>query len=152
LERGYIVAYINLAVALYSIVPPSFLPIIMASLHELRDMPVKGDYFLTFDDLLEAIRDASIKHKFSFKVPHKDTKRARYRCTNKACPWLVNAHLNPENENEIIVDKVVSAHSCISDAQSKRGAATCQEWIQKVIARHMNVKANTPVAEIRSMI
>jgi hypothetical protein len=50
----------------------------MASLHELRDMPIEGDYFLSFDDLLEVIRDASVKHKFSFKVPHSDTKRARY--------------------------------------------------------------------------
>jgi hypothetical protein len=37
----------------------------MASLHELRDMPIEGDYFLSFDDLLEVIRDASVKHKFS---------------------------------------------------------------------------------------
>jgi hypothetical protein len=74
--------------------PSSSLLIIMASLHELRDMPIEGDYFLSFDDFLEVIRDASVKHKFSFKVPHKDTNRARYRCTNKACPWVVNAHLN----------------------------------------------------------
>jgi hypothetical protein len=124
----------------------------MASLRELCDMPIKGDYFLTFDDLLKVICDASVKHKFSFKVLHKDPKRAWYQCTNKACPWLVNAHLNPENENEIIIDKVVSVHSCIGDAQSKRGAATCQEWIQKVIARNMNTKANTPITEIRSII
>ena len=65
MERGYIVAYINLAVALCSIVPLSSLLIIMASLHELRDMPVEGDYFLSFNDLLEVIRDASVKHKFS---------------------------------------------------------------------------------------
>ena len=57
--------YINLAVALYSVVPSSSLLIIMASLHELRDMPVEGDYFLSFDNLLEVIRDASVKHKFS---------------------------------------------------------------------------------------
>ena len=57
----------------------------------------KGDYFLLFDDLLEVIRDASVKHKFSFKTPHKDPKRARYRCANKECPWKVNAHLNHEN-------------------------------------------------------
>jgi hypothetical protein len=101
----------------------------MLSLHELRDMLVEGDYFLTFDDLLEVIRDASVKHKFSFKVLHRDIKRAWYRCTNKACLWLVNAYLNPENKNEIIIDKVVLDHSCIGDAQSKRSAASCQEWI-----------------------
>jgi hypothetical protein len=109
-------AYINLALALCSIVLLLSLLIIMSSLHELRDMPVEGDYFLTFDDLLEVIRDASVKHKFSFKVPHRDIKRARYRCTNKAYLWLVNAHLNPENENEIIIDKVVLDHSYIGDA------------------------------------
>ena len=59
---------------------------IIASLHELREVLVQGDYFLTFDDLLEVIRDASIKHKFSFKTLHKDLKRARYRCANKECP------------------------------------------------------------------
>jgi hypothetical protein len=37
------------------------------------------------------IGDASIKHNFSFRTPHKDPKRARYRCTNKECPWKVNA-------------------------------------------------------------
>jgi hypothetical protein len=44
----------------------------MASLHELRDMPKEEDYFLSFDDLLKVICDASIKHKFSFKTPYKD--------------------------------------------------------------------------------
>jgi hypothetical protein len=96
----------------------------MASLYKLCDIPVEGDYFLTFKDLLEVIRDASIKHKFSFKVLHKDIKRARYQCTNKACLWTINAHLNLENKNKIIVDKVVSIYSYISDAQSKRGMAT----------------------------
>jgi hypothetical protein len=57
----------------------------MASLYKLRDISVEGDYFLSFNNLLEVIRDASVKHKFFFKVLHKDTKRARYRYTNKAC-------------------------------------------------------------------
>ncbi len=124
----------------------------MASLHELRHLPAEGEFFLSFDDLLEVIRDASVKHKFSFKTTHKNTTRARYQCSNKDCPWLVTAHLSKENNNEIIVDKVVSEHVCIGDSQAKRGAASCQEWIQKVIARHMNVKSNAPIKEIRSMI
>jgi hypothetical protein len=48
----------------------------MASLYKLCDLPKEGDYFLSFDDLLKVIRDASIKHKFSFKTAHKDLKRA----------------------------------------------------------------------------
>ena len=60
--------------------------------------------------------------------------------------------MNKENENEIIVDKVVSEYACIGDRQAKRGAASCQEWIQKVIARHMDVKLTTPIKEIQSMI
>jgi hypothetical protein len=112
----------------------------MASLHELRGLPAEGEYFLSFEDLLEVIRDAFVKHKFSFRVPHKDPKRAWYRCTNKQCLWTVNAHINKENNNEIIVDKVISEHTCIGDQQAKRGAASCQEWIQKVMARHMDVK------------
>jgi hypothetical protein len=40
----------------------------MASLHELRDLLKEGDKFPSFDDVLEVIRDASIKHKFSFKT------------------------------------------------------------------------------------
>jgi len=67
LERSYIVAYINLVVAPCFTVPSSSLLIIMASFYELRDMPVEGDYFLSFDDLLEVIRDASVKHKFSLR-------------------------------------------------------------------------------------
>ena len=51
----------------------------MASLYELRELPIEGDYFLSFDDLLEVIRDASVKHKFSFRAPHKDLKRARFK-------------------------------------------------------------------------
>src|SRR6266542_3674457 len=98
----------------------------MASLHELCELPIEWNYLLSFDNLPEAIRDASVKHKFSFRIPHRDPKRARYRCTNKQCPWTVNDHLNKENENEIIVDKVVSAHTCIGDEQSKRGAALSQ--------------------------
>jgi hypothetical protein len=87
----------------------------MASLYKLRDMPIKGDYFLSFDDLLKVIRDASIKHKFSFKVPYSNTKRAQYQYTNKACLWLINAYLNQENKNEIIINKVVSEHSYINN-------------------------------------
>ena len=52
------------------------LTLIMASLHELRKLPIVGDYFLLFDDLLKVVCDASIKDKFSFKVLHKDKKRA----------------------------------------------------------------------------
>jgi hypothetical protein len=99
----------------------------MASLHELRELPKEVEYFLSFEDLLEVIRDASIKHKFSFRTPHKDPKRARYRCKNKHCPWAVNAHLNNENKNEIVVDKVIPEHTCIGDSQAKYGAASCQE-------------------------
>jgi hypothetical protein len=44
----------------------------MVSLHELRDLPSEGDYFLLFKDLLEIIRDASIKYKFFFRTLHKD--------------------------------------------------------------------------------
>jgi hypothetical protein len=99
----------------------------MASLHELRYLPSEGEYFLSFEDLLEVIRDASVKYKFSFKTLHKDSTRVRYQCSNKEYPWLVTAHLNKENNNEMIVDKVVSEHICIGDSQAKRGAASCQE-------------------------
>ena len=99
----------------------------MASLHELCDLPKEGDYFLLFDDLLEVIRDASVKHKFSFKTPHKDLKRVRYHCNNKDCPWKVIAHLNADNKNEVIVDLVISGYTCVGDAVAQRGAANCQE-------------------------
>jgi hypothetical protein len=99
----------------------------MASLHALRELPVEGDYFLSVKGLLKVVRDASVKHKFSFRIPHKDLKRARYHCTNRDCPWTVNAHLNKENENKVIVDKVTSEHTCIGYEQAKRGAASCQE-------------------------
>ena len=56
------------------------LTLTMASLYELRKLPIVGDYFLLFDDLLKVVCDASIKDKFSFKVLHKDKKRARYKC------------------------------------------------------------------------
>ena len=62
------------------------LALTMASLYKLRELPVIGDCFLLFDNLLKVVRDASIKHKFSFKVLHKDKKRARYKCNNKDCP------------------------------------------------------------------
>jgi hypothetical protein len=48
----------------------------MALFHKLRKLLIRGDYFLSFDDLLKVIRDAFVKHKFSFKTPHKDPKRA----------------------------------------------------------------------------
>jgi hypothetical protein len=44
----------------------------MASLHDLREPPKKGEYFLSFDDLLEVVRDALVKYKFGFRIPHKD--------------------------------------------------------------------------------
>ena len=99
----------------------------MASLYELRDLPAISDYFLSYKDLLKVIRDVSVKHKFAFRVPYKDLKRVRYRCTNKECPWLVNAYRNPENKNKIIVDKVVINHTYIGDVVSKFSAASCQE-------------------------
>jgi MuDR family transposase len=101
----------------------------MASLHELRELLVQGDYFISFEDLLEVIRDASIKHKFSFKTLHKDPKRARYKCSNRDCLCKVNAHLNPNDKNEIIVDTVSLVYTYISDAAAKGEAASCQGWI-----------------------
>ena len=65
----------------------------MASLHELRELPLEGDFFLLFDNLLKVIRDASVKHKFSFKNSYKDKKRARYLCANAACPWKLLVQL-----------------------------------------------------------
>ena len=59
--------------SLYSILLST---LIIASLYELRELPIEGDYFLSFDDLLEVIRDTSVKHKFSFKTLYKDLKRA----------------------------------------------------------------------------
>jgi hypothetical protein len=41
----------------------------MASLHELRDLPSARDYFLLFDDLLEVVRDASIKYTYNNNFP-----------------------------------------------------------------------------------
>ena len=58
----------------------------IALLYKLCKLPIVGDYFLSFDDLLKVVRNASIKHKFSFKVLYKDKKRARYKCNNKNCP------------------------------------------------------------------
>jgi hypothetical protein len=79
------------------------------------------------DNLFKVVRNAFIKHKFSFKVSHKDKRRARYKCNNKDCPWSVVAHLNRENKNEVIVDIVNSAYTCVGDAIAKGGAANCQE-------------------------
>ena len=99
----------------------------MASLHELRELLKEGDYFLSFEDLLEVIRDTSVKYKFSFRTPHKDPKRARYRYTNRHCPWAITTTLNKENKNKVIIGKVVLDHTCIGDQQAKRSAASCQE-------------------------
>jgi hypothetical protein len=50
--------------------------LIMALFYKLRELLIKGDYFLSFDDLLKVIYDAFIKHKFSFKTLYKDLKQA----------------------------------------------------------------------------
>ena len=105
------------------------LTLIIASLYKLCKLLIVGDYFFSFNNLFKVIRDASIKHKFSFKVLHKDKKRARYKCNNKDCPWSIIAYLNLENNNEVIVDIVNSAYTCVGDAIAKRGAANCQEWV-----------------------
>jgi hypothetical protein len=38
----------------------------IALLYKLCKLPIVGDYFLSFDDLLKVVRNASIKHKSSF--------------------------------------------------------------------------------------
>ena len=58
----------------------------IALLYKLCKLPIVGDYFLLFDDLLKVVYNASVKHKFSSKVLYKDKKRARYKCNNKDCP------------------------------------------------------------------
>jgi hypothetical protein len=95
----------------------------MASLYKLRDLPAIGDYFLSYEDLLKVIQDISVKYKFAFRVPYKDLKRVRYRCTNRECPWLVNAYRNPENK--IIVNKVVLNYTYIGDVVLKFSATSC---------------------------
>ena len=59
--------------SLYSILLST---LIIASLYKLHELLIEGDYFLSFNDLLEVIRDTSIKHKFSFKTLYKDLKGA----------------------------------------------------------------------------
>ena len=78
-----------------------------------------------FNNLFKVICNASIKHKFSFKVLYKDKKRARYKCNNKDWLWSIIAYLNLENNNKVIVDIVNSAYICINNAITKRGAANC---------------------------
>jgi hypothetical protein len=51
----------------------------MSSLLELCELPFIGDYFVSFDDLIEVIRNVFIKYKFSFKLLYKDPKRAWYK-------------------------------------------------------------------------
>ena len=55
---------------------------------------------------------------------YKDLKRARYKYTNKEYPWKVNAHLNRENSNEVIIDSVTSIYTYIGDTTSKGGAVS----------------------------
>jgi hypothetical protein len=57
----------------------------MTSLHELRELPNEGDYFLSFDDLLEVIRDASIKYKSLLSISL--TLRSSLS-PNATLPWL----------------------------------------------------------------
>jgi hypothetical protein len=45
----------------------------MALLYKLRELPIIGDYFLSFDDLLKVVCDPSIKHKVSFKAQRQET-------------------------------------------------------------------------------
>jgi hypothetical protein len=40
---------------------------------------------------------------------------------------LLEAHLNPENKDDIVVDYIVVQHTCIGDAQGKRSAAIFQD-------------------------
>jgi hypothetical protein len=47
----------------------------MASLYKLCNIPKEGDYFLSFNNLLKVIRDASVKYKFFFKTLYKDPSR-----------------------------------------------------------------------------
>jgi hypothetical protein len=88
----------------------------MASLYKLCNIPKEGDYFLSFDDLLKVIRNAFIKHKFSFKTLYKDPSRVRYICINKQCPWLITTTLNKENKNKVIINKIVSNYVYIGDS------------------------------------
>jgi hypothetical protein len=99
------------------------LTLIIASLYELRELLIIRDYFLSFNDLFKVIRDISIKYKFSFKVLYKDKKRAWYKYNNKDCPWSIIAHLNPENNNKVIINIINTAYIYISNTITNRGAA-----------------------------
>ena len=46
----------------------------IALLYKLCKLPIVGDYFLSFNNLLKVVYNAFIKHKFSFKVLYKDKK------------------------------------------------------------------------------
>jgi hypothetical protein len=78
--------FLKIYFLIFSVCPLLCTTSLMVSLHKLRELPKEGEYFLSFKDLLEVIHDASVKHKFSFRIPHKDPKRAWYRCKNKECP------------------------------------------------------------------
>ena len=66
------------------------------SIYKLYKLPKEGNFFLLFDNLLKVIREASIKHKFSFKNPYKDKKLLRY-ASHVACLHVLSACAGAQN-------------------------------------------------------
>jgi hypothetical protein len=101
----------------------------MASLHELRELPIEGDYFLSFDDLLEVIRDASVKHKFHpplTQVPRGRPKKVRFRKDKIRGPRgeaAAQAMAEPAGDSD---DEVWSPYHCSTCRERGHFSSTCR--------------------------
>jgi hypothetical protein len=101
----------------------------MASLYELRELPIEGDYFLSFDDLLEVISDASVKHKFHpllTRVPRGRPKKERFRKDKIRGPRgeaVAQAMAEPAGDGD---DEVWSPYHCSTYGGRGHFSSTCR--------------------------
>lgn len=124
----------------------------MSALGELS-VPEDGTEFDDLDALVRALDDWAVKTKFSFRTAERDSTRGRWICAeleSSGCRWQCRAFLNNDEAWQLVITE--GEHSCIGRGVRSFGSSSKKEWLDLVVARHINITKVTRPKEIVDLL
>ena len=124
----------------------------MSALVDLRQAPVLGQHYSSFNDLKKVLQDWSVREKFSYGVSKQDSTRGIYVCKIQGCPWRVRA--NRTELGDIVVMVLEISHNCILErtAANSQSTSSKQQWIQEILPQHLVITQATSPRDIQNCL
>ncbi|KAI9684815.1 MAG: hypothetical protein M1829_000190 [Trizodia sp. TS-e1964] len=121
-------------------------------MEELR-VPENQSVYLDLDALVRALDDWAVKKKFCFRTVKREATVALFDCaeaTELGCEWHCRARLL---DDEIWVLSIINSdHTCIGRGVRKHSSSSKREWLDPVVARHLNVTKQTKPDDIQDLL